>query len=123
MHTSMISPVRPPLLIRKYYSKLIWNIPSAENEVYLTFDDGPIPGVTEFVLDTLFNYSIKATFFCIGENVSNHPGVYSRIIQEGHSVGNHTWSHLNGWKSDLQDYLENVEKAGNFISSKLFRPP
>ncbi len=95
---------------------------SAQN-IYLTFDDGPVPGPTEFVLDTLRDFNARATFFCIGSNVVNNPGLYQRILSEGHATGNHTFTHPNGWKSDINYYVENIEQAAIHIHSDLFRPP
>jgi peptidoglycan/xylan/chitin deacetylase (PgdA/CDA1 family) len=114
---------KSPTLIKQYYSKLIWDIPNDENKIYLTFDDGPIPEVTEWVLDVLKKYQIKATFFCIGDNVKKHPGIYQRILDEGHAVGNHTQNHLKGWKTVDETYLKNVEECAEQINSTLFRPP
>jgi peptidoglycan/xylan/chitin deacetylase (PgdA/CDA1 family) len=91
--------------------------------VYLTFDDGPIPETTPYILDTLNQYGIKATFFCVGENVEKYPELYKRIINEGHYTGNHTFNHLKGWKTPLQTYLDNVEQCAEYVSSELFRPP
>ncbi len=98
-------------------------MPEEKREVYLTFDDGPIPEVTEFVLDTLKQYEAKGTFFCLGKNVAAHPGLYKRILNEGHAVGNHTHNHLNGWKVPSDEYLEDVRLAEAHIQSPLFRPP
>lgn len=98
-------------------------MPVIDNEVYLTFDDGPHPDITPFVLDLLKEYDAKATFFCIGNNVLKYPFIYKRIIDEGHSVGNHTYQHLNGWKTSDKDYLEDIIHAQKYIDSKLFRPP
>lgn len=94
-----------------------------ENNIYLTFDDGPIPEITPWILDVLKNNGINATFFCVGDNVSRSPDIYKRILNEGHSVGNHTNNHLNGWKNSLQVYKENVVIAREKIDSNLFRPP
>lgn len=91
--------------------------------LYLTFDDGPIPNITEWVLDELKNYNAKATFFCIGNNINKHPEVFERIKAEGHTIGHHTENHLNGWKTPLNDYLKNAEEAAKKVNSKWFRPP
>jgi peptidoglycan/xylan/chitin deacetylase (PgdA/CDA1 family) len=91
--------------------------------IYLTFDDGPIPELTTWVLDILKEYNVKATFFCVGENISKHPALFSRIIQEGHQVGNHTYNHLKGWKTTEKVYMDNVEKCQELTRTKLFRPP
>lgn len=105
------------------FPKLIWNIPNSNNEIFLTFDDGPHPEITPWVLDVLKQYDAKATFFCIGDNVKKYPTVYQQIIRDGHSVGNHTMNHINGWKTSAQEYLKNTESAAKNISSTLFRPP
>lgn len=116
-------PFKTPWVLKQFYKKRIWAYPKGKNCVYLTFDDGPTPEVTYWVLDQLKKFDAKATFFCIGKNVKNHPAIYNRIIQEGHSVGNHTFNHLNGWKTTTSTYLANVAKASKYIPSKLFRPP
>ncbi len=116
--------VKTPWWLRLLYgSQLTWNIPTKEKEIYLTFDDGPHPTITPFVLDQLKAYNAKATFFCIGKNVDQYTHVYRRIIDEGHKVGNHTYDHLNGWKTTDKDYFENISKASKIIDSHLFRPP
>lgn len=121
-----------PRFIQRLYPERIWAFPHKRDSVYLTFDDGPIPEVTPWVLDELKKYNAKATFFCIGENVQKHPEIFQRILSEGHSVGNHTFNHLNGWKTATSEYIENVDKAegqmGNkskfkIQDSRLFRPP
>jgi peptidoglycan/xylan/chitin deacetylase (PgdA/CDA1 family) len=95
----------------------------SEKKVYLTFDDGPVPIVTPWVLETLAHYGVKASFFCVGENVKNNPDIYSKILKEGHAVGNHTYNHLKGFSTKNTDYFENVKKCREFIQSNLFRPP
>lgn len=121
-----------PRFIQRLYPERIWAFSREEKSIYLTFDDGPIPEVTTWVLDELKKYNAKATFFCIGENVQKHPEIFQRILSEGHSVGNHTFNHLNGWKTATSEYIENVDKAegqmGNnskfkIQDSRLFRPP
>ncbi|MDR1699285.1 MAG: polysaccharide deacetylase family protein [Prevotellaceae bacterium] len=109
----------------KHLYKGVWFRRQEECEkiVHLTFDDGPIPEVTNWVLDVLRQYNIKATFFCIGDNVRKYPDVYAQILAEGHSVGNHTFGHLRGFWTKSKTYVENVEKAARYIDSKLFRPP
>jgi peptidoglycan-N-acetylglucosamine deacetylase len=122
-------PHRVPFFIPMLYPGLVWRMPPGNKSVYLTFDDGPIPGPTEFVLDELKKFNIKATFFCIGDNVRKHPSVFSRIVEEGHAVGNHTFNHLKGWSTENERYLENIQLFENVVSgraqktSKLFRPP
>lgn len=115
--------VRTPWWLKKFYSKLVWNIPVKEQVLYLTFDDGPHPVVTPFVLDQLKEYGATATFFCIGKNVQEYPQIYRRVLMEGHRVGNHTQNHLNGWKSDDRKYIDDIREAAKQIDSGLFRPP
>ena len=105
------------------YGECLWEMPRHQPKIYFTFDDGPHPSVTPFVLDQLKRFDAKATFFCIGKNVEAYPDVYRRILDEGHAVGNHSYNHLNGWKSNLEDYVGDVKKASLHIESKLFRPP
>ncbi len=116
-------PVKIPGIVKKIYSQYIWDIPTEENALYLTFDDGPHPEVTAFVLDELSKYNALATFFCIGKNVEQYPEMYKRILMEGHRVGNHTHHHLNGWETPDQEYMDDIVKANKFIDSDLFRPP
>ena len=112
-----------PIWFQKLFKGLVWQIPNNTKEVYLTFDDGPHPVATPFVLDELKKYKAKATFFCIGKNVVAYPDIYQRILDEGHRTGNHTQNHLNGWKTNNGIYLNNIEEATNYIDSELFRPP
>lgn len=116
-------PVRPPYLLRKYFKSLVWNIPTEEKVIYLTFDDGPIPDVTPFVIEELSKYNAKATFFCIGDNVQKHPEIFQQIKANKHSIGNHTHNHLSGWITDDETYFENINKANEVIQSNFFRPP
>lgn len=116
--------VRPPFFLKWYYrNNLIWNKDSTEKFVYLTFDDGPIPNVTTFVLNTLKSFNVKATFFCIGDNISKHPEVFERIKADGHAVGNHTHNHLKGWKTDDKTYIDNFWQCQALTNTNLFRPP
>lgn len=116
-------PVRTPALFRLIYPSLEWRGNAADKTIYLTFDDGPHPVATPFVLDLLKQYNIKATFFCIGKNVQRYPQVYQRILAEGHQIGNHTQDHNNGWKTSKEDYLNNIFTAAQLIDTNLFRPP
>ncbi len=116
-------PDRIPYWIPKVFQGLIWHKSRVSKEVYITFDDGPTPLVTDRVLQILTNYDVKATFFCIGDCVQRHPEIYKRLVDQGHGVGNHTFNHLNAWKTRQQKYLENVDKTAQLISSNLFRPP
>jgi peptidoglycan/xylan/chitin deacetylase (PgdA/CDA1 family) len=115
--------VKTPWWLKKIYSSYTWSIPTKDNVIYLTFDDGPHPEITPFVLKELKNYNALATFFCIGKNVLAYPDVYKQILNEGHSVGNHTQNHLNGWKTSNDVYMSDVAEAANYIDSNLFRPP
>lgn len=115
--------VKSPLLLKWFYSALTWNKSRSQKIVYLTFDDGPIPNVTEFVLNTLKSFKIKATFFCIGDNILKHPDLFERLKSEGHAIGNHTFNHLNGWKTDNKTYLQNFLKCQELTQTNLFRPP
>lgn len=119
----MINFVKTPGFIPKLFSNYCWNIPNQDREVFITFDDGPIPNITPWVLETLNKYNAKASFFCIGDNVKKYPEIYKSIIENGHSVCNHTYSHINGWKNTKADYLENIEMCSKLVNSKLFRPP
>ena len=114
---------RPPFLYRMYFSEALWRIPHSEKCVYLTFDDGPIPQVTPWVLDILKQYDVPATFFCTGDNVARNPGLFDSLRAAGHQVGNHTMSHVQGLHMNTQDSLRNIEKAHDLIQSPLFRPP
>ncbi|MBA7522247.1 Peptidoglycan-N-acetylglucosamine deacetylase [subsurface metagenome] len=113
----------PSMILRTLFPGLIWNIPNNENKVFLTFDDGPDPEVTPWVLDLLNRYKAKATFFCLGKNVERYPDIFQRIKDEGHGVGNHSYSHLNGWGTKNNKYFEDIKRADKLIQSNLFRPP
>ncbi len=115
--------VKTPFWLRALYPACTWRMPSADKVIYLSFDDGPHPDATPFVLDQLKKYNAKASFFCIGKNVLSYANIYEQILQEGHVVGNHTYDHLNGWKTDTVTYLDNIKSASNLIVSNLFRPP
>lgn len=120
-------------LIKRIFSNYIWDIPNMENKIYLTFDDGPILEITEWVLEVLKEHQIKATFFCIGKNIQKHPATFDKIINNGHAIGNHTFNHLNGWSTSIEDYLDNIDlcKAETLkytsknlnLPSAFFRPP
>ena len=114
---------QPAIYLRWLYPKALWRMDRREHSVYLTFDDGPIPESTPFLLDTLRQFDIKATFFMVGDNVRKYPELYQQIIAEGHQVGNHTHNHIMGIKYSLHDYSYNVEKANAYIHSNLLRPP
>ncbi len=120
---------RTPFWAKHLFPSYTWKINEKAKYLYLTFDDGPVPGATEFVLDQLKLHQAKATFFCVGENVEKHPEVFKKIVAEGHRVGNHTFNHLNGWKTDNAYYVENVKKCAGVLKKHtnqpldLFRPP
>lgn len=115
--------VRSPWWLKRLYPGRVWNMDGAERSIYLSFDDGPDPAITPFVLDELAKYGAKASFFCIGKNVVQHPELFNRILAEGHAVGNHSFDHLDGWKTNDAVYVDNVLKAKQCINSSLFRPP
>lgn len=114
--------VKTPWYLKSVYPSLVWDIPK-KGTVYLTFDDGPVPGVTDVILDILKQNQITATFFCIGDNIEKHPQLFQRVMDEGHTIGNHTFHHLNGWKTDNQLYFDDVEACNQKLFSGLFRPP
>jgi peptidoglycan/xylan/chitin deacetylase (PgdA/CDA1 family) len=115
---------KPPKFLLNLFPALVWDVPARERgDVFLTFDDGPTPGITEWILDELARHGAKATFFCLGRNVEAHPELYRRILAEGHAVGNHTYGHAKGWRENSAGYVADVEHASDFISGMLFRPP
>lgn len=114
---------RPTYLHRSVFKHALWKINTEQKNIYLTFDDGPIPELTEWVLDVLKEYDVKATFFCVGENIQKNPLIFQRILKEGHQVGNHTFNHLKGWRTSLDNYIANVTQCQQFTKTNLFRPP
>lgn len=125
-------------LIKKMFSNFTWDLPNTDNKIYLTFDDGPTPEITDWVINQLQKYNAKATFFCIGKNIEKYPEIFTKIIIDGHSIGNHTFNHLNGWKNSTEEYIENVNLCRLQMADyrwqmakqnlqpaicKLFRPP
>ena len=114
---------QPPYLYRMLYPETIWRIPRKNKTVYLTFDDGPVPEVTPWVLNVLDHYNVKGTFFCVGDNVARHKELYQEVIKRGHLTGNHTQNHIQGIKFRTKNYMRNVEAANKLINSPLFRPP
>ncbi len=115
--------LRPPKIIKKMFPNFIWNFPNEKQGIFLTFDDGPRPEVTPWVLDLLDKYNAKATFFCIGKNVELFPDTFNEIIKRGHAVGNHSYSHVKGWGMKTGDYIRDIDIANDLIKSNLFRPP
>ena len=112
-------PVKTPVIVKWMFSNYIWDIPTADKIIYLTFDDGPTLKITNWTLDVLKAYNAKATFFCIGDNVNNHPEIFKTILSEGHAIGNHTQNHVKGWKTKTKDYLKNTAKAQDIIDSHI----
>ena len=126
--------IKTPQFIKRLFNNQIWDIPNSENKIFLTFDDGPTPEVTEWVISILKIHNVKATFFCIGKNIEKHSEIFNKILDSGHALGNHTFNHLNGWKTKSNDYLKNVDlcndkfKNSQIVNLKfqipnLFRPP
>jgi peptidoglycan/xylan/chitin deacetylase (PgdA/CDA1 family) len=126
--------IKTNALIKTIFSNYVWDLPNTEKKIYLTFDDGPIPKITEWVLEELKKHNAKATFFCIGDNIEKHPNIFKKVIDEGHSIGNHTFNHLNGWKTSTSEYIENSSQWSmvrgqspdsrlQTANCKLFRPP
>jgi peptidoglycan/xylan/chitin deacetylase (PgdA/CDA1 family) len=115
--------VKTPWWLKKFFPGCVWDGPKKEKTLYLTFDDGPHPTITPFVLEQLRKYNAKATFFCIGKNAKNFPRQYHQIINEGHMVGNHTMNHINGWECSDEEYSDDINRAKKYIKSNLFRPP
>lgn len=121
--------IKTNFLIKALFPKYVWSIPNTEKKVWLTFDDGPIPGITEWVLSELQRYNMKATFFCIGDNIRKNPEIFRKLLAQGHAVGNHTFNHLQGWQTETPEYIENVRKCEVEIAklsdkkTTLFRPP
>lgn len=115
--------VKTPKFIQELFPNFTWKIPTEDKVLYLTFDDGPIPDVTPWVLEQLAQYDAKATFFCVGNNIEKHPDVFEQVKAAGHSIGNHTYNHLNGWSSDNLPYFHNIRHCANLTKTTLFRPP
>ncbi|TWO32186.1 polysaccharide deacetylase family protein [Seonamhaeicola sediminis] len=131
-------PVKTPLIAKSVFPNYIWDIPSNEKTIFLTFDDGPTPKITNWVLNTLKDYNAKATFFCIGNNIEKHPEIFQNILTDGHNIGNHTQNHIKGWKTNTEDYLKDIKICNQVFKSQninnesssisyqnvnLFRPP
>ncbi len=114
---------KTPIFIQNLFPSYTWKIEDAEKEIFLTFDDGPIPEVTPWVIEILNKFNAKASFFCVGDNVKKHPEIYNSLLENNHTIGNHTFNHLNGWSTDNITYFHNVRKCASIIESELFRPP
>ncbi len=115
--------IQPKAFLKRVYPKAVWNLQRSEKVIYLTFDDGPIPGLTEWVLEELDRFQAKATFFCVGANIEKHPGVFDALLSKGHRVANHTMHHIRGFKTLLPDYIKEVEACERLTGTRLFRPP
>ncbi|QBQ42141.1 polysaccharide deacetylase family protein [Sphingobacterium psychroaquaticum] len=115
--------INAPFFLRWYYAKVTFNRPRSEKKIYLTFDDGPIPEITPFILDTLKEHAVPGTFFCVGNNIDKHPALFARLLSEGHTIGNHTYNHLKGWETDDEVYLDNIARCQERTQTNLFRPP
>ena len=117
--------IEPPKIVKRLFPDLIWSFSQQEvdGKVFITFDDGPTPEITPWILDTLSKFDAKATFFCLEKNVEQYPELFQMILEGGHAVGNHTYSHQKGWEMRTGRYVEDVDLADNFIHSNLFRPP
>ncbi len=116
-------PAKTSKWIQSVFRSITWQIPTEKKVIYLTFDDGPIPEVTPWVLETLANWNAKATFFCIGDNIRKNPEIFNQVLKAGHRVGNHTYNHLNGWKTRNKTYFQNIKQCAEYIDSTIFRPP
>ena len=131
------TPIKTPLVAKKMFPNYIWDIPATNKTIYLTFDDGPTPEITNWTLNTLKTFDAKATFFCIGNNIEKHPDIFQNILKDGHAIGNHTYNHIKGWKTKTEDYIKNIELCESVFKSQychtersrsaktqnLFRPP
>ncbi len=119
----MLYAVNSRYLKKISHKTIFWKIPTEKKELFLTFDDGPVPRTTDFILEQLDRFNAKATFFCVGDNIRKHPKLFEKIVQQGHTVGNHTFHHLNGWRYPVKTYMNNIKMCESLTGSKLFRPP
>lgn len=115
--------VKPPKVASVIFKDVVWQRETDSNNIYLTFDDGPTPDITEWVINQLNEYNAKATFFCVGHNIEKYPDIFRKLVENGHSIGNHTYNHLKGWKTKNEEYFNNIEKSESLYHTKLFRPP
>jgi len=116
-----LTPVKTPLFVKKMFPNYVWDIASTNKTIYLTFDDGPTPEITNWTLKTLKTFNAKATFFCIGNNIEKHPEIFQSILDDGHAIGNHTYNHIKGWKTQNKNYLDNITKAEGVIESQIIK--
>lgn len=114
---------QPAMWLRWLYPRATWRMDKQERSVYLTFDDGPIPEATPFILSVLREHGVKATFFMVGDNVRKHPELFQQVVSEGHRIGNHTFNHMGGFRHTSKTYYANAEKANELLHTNLFRPP
>lgn len=110
-------------MLHSFYRDAVWFLPNSENKIFLTFDDGPVDIITPKCLDILQEFEVKATFFCVGGNISKNPKIFERLKKEGHQIGHHSYNHINGWKTNNEDYYSNVEQCADLVGTSLFRPP
>ncbi|WP_339894551.1 polysaccharide deacetylase family protein [uncultured Algibacter sp.] len=114
-----LTPIKTPLVAKKLFPNYIWDISTTEKVIYLTFDDGPTPEITNWTLDVLNQFNAKATFFCIGNNIEKHPEIFKGILNDGHAIGNHTHNHIKGWTTKAKDYLKNIKDAQEVITAQI----
>lgn len=115
--------IQPNAVLKRIYSRAVWNMRREDKNIYLTFDDGPVPGLTEWVLDELARFGVKATFFCVGDNIRRNGAIFERVKREGHVTANHTMSHIKGFKKTVAEYVKEVEECKALVGNSLFRPP
>ncbi|MEW4923540.1 polysaccharide deacetylase family protein [Algibacter sp. 2305UL17-15] len=115
----VLVPVKTPKVVKSLFPNYVWNIDTSEKIIYLTFDDGPTPEITEWTLDILKRYNAKATFFCIGANVEKYPSIFQQVLNDGHAIGNHTQHHIKGWKTKAKEYLKNIELCEAVLKSQI----
>jgi peptidoglycan/xylan/chitin deacetylase (PgdA/CDA1 family) len=115
--------IKTPDFVKSLFPGFLWSVKDDQKSVYLTFDDGPVPQVTPWVLDKLAEFDAKATFFCVGENIDRYPDTFQKVLDAGHQVGNHTYSHIAGWETDNVEYFRNIRKCAHLVKTDLFRPP
>jgi peptidoglycan/xylan/chitin deacetylase (PgdA/CDA1 family) len=115
----MLTPIKTPVIAKKMFPNYIWDLPTSNKIIYLTFDDGPTPEITNWTLEVLKQFNAKATFFCIGRNIEKHPDIFQNIITDGHAIGNHTHNHIKGWKTNAKDYVENIAVCDSILKKQM----